>query len=131
MFGIWSFLVRGQWHGIQVCSIYLAQPGPPQDWWALGVEELWLGGATIAPPCVWYKGPRKFRPVPTALQSLQPFSASINHQKPRCQHRFFFIIVEDILVIFLREARSCQSVRSVPKADIGVSQPEFQPFVRM
>ena len=79
---------------VQVCSIYLAQPGLPQDWWALGVEELWLGGATIAPPCVWYKGPRKFRPVPTALQSLQPFSAPTNHQKTtRCQQRFVFHIL--------------------------------------
>ena len=89
---------------VQVCSIYLAQPGPAQDWWALGPEERWLGGATLAPPCVWYKrsyklavwykGPRKFRPVPTALQSPQPFSAPTNHQKTtRCQQRFVFHIL--------------------------------------
>ena len=75
---------------VQVCSIYLAQPALTRDWWTLGVEKRWLGGARIAPPCVWYKGPRKLRPVPTALQSLQPFSASINHQHTRCRHMFVY-----------------------------------------
>ena len=78
---------------VEVCTIYLAQPGVAHHWSVLGWSARWLGGARLTPPRPSYKGARKARPVKSELQPFNPPFHNQKYQVSTCEYNYFVVLI--------------------------------------